>query len=106
MLLPSVEDGDENTNKDRVNEITITPEEGDNGTTINGGPTPFSSSATIKWDGVNYLNSTYMVSFSVQIEGSDDQPPGPGIFIWNGVPDYGFSYSIDINYTYLASKNI
>ena len=102
----SVEDADEGTQKDNVEEVMISSGENENGTSVNGGSTPYQQTASVTWDGTNYLNSSFKLTFRVTLIASEDQPPGPGIIIWNGVPDRGFSYTVDINYTYHASMTI
>jgi len=97
----SVEDGDANTNPDNVESITVTAGEGggNNTATITGGNTPLTKQHTVEWDGKEPLPTTYSFDFTVTLEASDDQWPGP--LIWRGIPDRGVSILIEVNYDYL-----
>ncbi|MGA1821450.1 MAG: hypothetical protein ACMUIG_02865 [Thermoplasmatota archaeon] len=94
-----VTDGDPDTNTDMVNEINILDSDG-NSNILSGGATPYSQSTTITWDGVNPMNNTWTVDFSVVIEGGDDRWIGP--IFWIGTPDNGFQYSVAVNYTFMV----
>lgn len=98
----TVEDGDADTNADTVGmmELTEVVTEGEgNVTTITGGTTPFAPPPVVmEWQNGEYLGSQWSLFIPVTIEAGDDTWPGP--FIWSGIPDRGFSYTLDITYEY------
>lgn len=98
----SVEDNDDGTDPDQVQEITLTEEDGNTTGSANGGAarpgTPFTTSLSVEWDGKNYMGGRWNLVIPVSIVAGPDQWPGP--LIWNGVPDRGFSYEIEIAYHY------
>lgn len=97
----TVEDGDENTNDDKVDTMTLSEEtgnvskEGQGGTA---GSSPVTSQITIEWDGTQYLSERWVLEIPVTINGGDDTWIGP--LIWRGVPDRGFKYHLDVYYEY------
>jgi hypothetical protein len=96
----SVEDGDADTDSDQVTEITISEmKEGSSyNMTSKGGSTPYKGNLTIKWDEDTKMSGEWKVSITVECNPGPDQWPGP--LIWSGVPDRGFSYTIDVTYKY------
>ena len=99
----SVQDNDEGTNPDQVGtmELREVVTEGEaNTTTVNGGNTPVTQQITIEWKAPEYLSSNWELHIPVTLHGGDDTWPGP--FIWRGVPDQGFGYSLEITYEYHA----
>ncbi len=97
----SVEDGDPDTQVDTVGSMTLRPAEGEGeAITINGGNTPLTQTVTIEWkpDTGEYINSTWELVIPVSIKAGEDQWPGP--LIWRGIPDRGFSWTVDVNYDY------
>jgi hypothetical protein len=79
------------------------PEEGEpNATQVNGGNaapgSDFTTTVTKEWQNGVYLSSEWELHLPVTIDAGDDQWPGP--FIWRGIPDRGFSYTLDITYEY------
>ncbi len=103
-VLYSVEDGDPNTNADQVDQLALaeTGEEGNYSGTGQGGNanpgTPVTGNITIEWDGTNYMMDRWSMDINVTIIAGEDQWIGP--LIWRGVPDTGFSYTLDISYEY------
>jgi hypothetical protein len=100
-FIIDVEDGDPDTNTDNVDGINIIDANGD-ATSLGGGSTPYTQTATITWDGTTPMNSTWTVEFSVIIAAGDDTWIGP--LLWVGTPDNGFQYNIAVNYTFIAPK--
>ncbi|MBN1389291.1 MAG: hypothetical protein JXA22_01470 [Candidatus Thermoplasmatota archaeon] len=101
----SVLDNDVDTEADSVGTIelneVVTEGEG-NSTTINGGNTPVTQQLVVEWQNGEYLSSSWEIYIPVTMNAGADQWPGP--FIWSGVPDRGFSYSIQITIEYHAQN--
>ena len=64
--------------------------------------TPYTQTATITWDGVTPMNSSWSVEFTVVIAAGDDTWIGP--LLWVGTPDNGFQFNIAVYYTFMAPK--
>ncbi|MGA1873211.1 MAG: hypothetical protein ACMUHY_06020 [Thermoplasmatota archaeon] len=99
----SVEDDDDQTEPDNVGQIELTEvsTEGEgNATTINGGNTPVNQQVVVEWQNGEYLSARWDLYIPVTLNGGQDTWPGP--FIWRGVPDNGFAYSLQITYEYHA----
>ena len=103
-VLYSIEDADENTEGDKVEPVTLeeTGEEGNYNATGQGGTatpgTPITGNITIEWDGTTYMSDRWSLDIIVIIAAGEDQWIGP--LIWRGVPDTGFTYTLDITYEY------
>jgi hypothetical protein len=100
----SVEDMDDQTEADAVGSIElreVVTEGEPNSTTINGGNTPVTQQITVEWQNGEYLPSQWELYIPVTLKGGQDTWPGP--FIWRGVPDNGFGYSLEISYDYHAT---
>ncbi|MGA1819744.1 MAG: hypothetical protein ACMUHU_01915 [Thermoplasmatota archaeon] len=101
----SVEDNDEGTNPDQVGamELREVVTEGEaNSTNVNGGNTPVTQQIVVEWKSPEYLSSNWELYIPVTLNGGEDTWPGP--FIWRGVPDRGFSYSLEITYEYHSAE--
>jgi len=99
----TVDDNDANTKPDQVGTIElreVVTEGEPNATTTNGGNTPLTQQIVVEWNSPEYLSSNWELYIPVTLNGGDDTWPGP--FIWRGVPDRGFSYSLQITYEYHA----
>ncbi|MCD6461419.1 MAG: hypothetical protein J7L61_01595 [Thermoplasmata archaeon] len=105
-MVITVNDGnskssDENTNPD---DVTGNVEGGGGGAnvtkTLPGGSTPYKTTVDISAPEGETLPSSWTITLNVVCKPSDDQWPGP--LIWRGYTDHGFSYSINVTYTYLT----
>ena len=96
----TVDDGDADTETDIVGKVILNETgAGSNYTSsVNGGNTPMTKQITIKWDGTKYMGTNWLLFIPVTCNAGPDTWPGP--LIWRGVPDYGFSYSLDVTYVY------
>jgi len=97
----TVEDGDADTNDDTVDTMTLMEETGNVSATGSGGTagtSPVTSQIEIEWDGTTYLSERWVLEIPVTINGGDDQWIGP--LIWRGIPDRGFTYTLDVYYEY------
>ncbi|MFO8050819.1 MAG: hypothetical protein R6V01_03880 [Thermoplasmatota archaeon] len=92
----TVEDGDIDTQPDEVGEIVLS--NGNISESVNGGNTPVDQQLVVEWDEENYLGMDWTLTLPVTIKGGEDQWPGP--FIWRGVPDNGYTYTLDITYEF------
>ncbi len=92
-----VEDGDEETNPDEVSGSIDSA--GSYTETLQQGKTPYTSTVNIKPLEGLFLPATWTITLEVVCHASDDQWPGP--FMWIGTPDHGFSYNVSAKYSYL-----
>ncbi|UCE36903.1 MAG: hypothetical protein JSW00_15580 [Thermoplasmata archaeon] len=92
-----VEDGDEETNPD---EVSGSIDSTDGYTEpLPKGQTPYSKTIAIKPPKGQYLPEDWIITLEVVCHASDDQWPGP--LMWVGSPDNGFSYNVSATYKYL-----
>ncbi|MBN1539057.1 MAG: hypothetical protein JW939_02850 [Candidatus Thermoplasmatota archaeon] len=100
----SIEDNDESTEADSVGtmELRETGGEGGNSSSVNGGNTPVRQQIVVEWQNGEYLSTQWELHIPVTLKAGEDQWPGP--FIWSGVPDRGFAYSIQVTYEYHAEN--
>jgi len=99
----TIEDGDDNTDIDHIDNIRMWRETGEEPTGIEqatGGDTPYSTSIEFEYKGDERGINWWIVEITAKCAAGEDTWIGP--LIWQGVPDHGVFYTIEADYDCLV----
>ena len=101
----SIEDGDQDTDVDHIDQIRMWRETGgepQNIETAPGGDTPYTASIEFEYKGDENLVDWWIVEITATCAAGEDTWIGP--FIWSGVPDHGVFFEIEADYDHLSEE--